>query len=125
MRLSAIYLFCVLLSSNLSALDCRKDIFENINFTICKTSLFEDDLRLYLKNSNGVPFGNFNALKKELNYKGKELLFAMNAGMYHSDLSPVGHYIEKLSKKKMLSRDPVQGISECYPMEYFALALIC
>ena len=30
MRFSAIYLFCVLLSSNVSALDCRKDIFENI-----------------------------------------------------------------------------------------------
>ena len=58
--------FCVLLSSNVSALDCRKDIFENINTTICKTSIFEDDLCLYLKNSNGVPFGNFNALQKEL-----------------------------------------------------------
>ena len=70
MRFSAIYLFCVLLSSNAFALDCRKDIFENINFTICKTSLFEDDLRLYLNNRNGVPFGNFNALQKELNDKG-------------------------------------------------------
>ena len=34
MRFSAIYLFCVLLFSNVSALDCRKDIFENINFMI-------------------------------------------------------------------------------------------
>ena len=73
MRFLPIYLFCVLLSSNVSALDCRKDIFENINFTICKTSLFEDDLRLYLNNRNGVPFGNFNALQKELNDKGKEI----------------------------------------------------
>ena len=121
MRLSAIYLFCVLLSSNVSALDCRKDIFENINFTICKTSLFEDDLRLYLNNRNGVPFGNFNALQKELNDKGKELLFAMNAGMYHSDLSPVGHYIEKLSKKKNVVARPGPGNFGMLPNGIFCI----
>ena len=121
MRFLPIYLFCVLLSSNVSALDCRKDIFENINFTICKTSLFEDDLRLYLNNSNGVPFGNFYALQKELNDKGKELLFAMNAGMYHSDLSPVGHYIEKLSKKKNVIAKPGPGNFGMLPNGIFCI----
>ena len=121
MRFSAIYLFCVLLSSDVSALDCRKDVFENINFTICKTSLFEDDLRLYLNNRNGVPFGNFNALQKELNDKGKELLFAMNAGMYHSDLSPVGHYIEKLSKKKNVVARPGPGNFGMLPNGIFCI----
>ena len=68
-----------------------------------------------------MPFGNFNALQKELNDKGKELLFAMNAGMYHSDLSPVGHYIEKLSKKKNVIARPGPGNFGMLPNGIFCI----
>ena len=89
MRFVAVYLICILLFSKAFALDCRKDKFENIKLTICKTSIFIDDLRLYLENKHGVPYGNFYTLKQDLNDNGKELLFAMNGGMYHPDLGPV------------------------------------
>jgi uncharacterized protein YigE (DUF2233 family) len=100
MRFVVIYITCILLFSKAFALDCRKDKFENIKLTICKTSVFTDDLRLYLQNKHGVPYGNFNALQQDLNDNGKELLFAMNGGMYHPDLGPVGHYKEEFSEKK-------------------------
>ena len=84
MRYVALYLIFILLCSKVFALDCKKDKFENTNLTICKASILTDDVRLYLQNKDGAPFGNFNALRLELNNKGKELTFAMNAGMYLS-----------------------------------------
>ena len=106
MRFVAVYLICILLFSKAFALDCRKDKFENIKLTICKTSIFIDDLRLYLENKHGVPYGNFYTLKQDLNDNGKELLFAMNGGMYHPDLGPVGHYKEESSEKKTVISGP-------------------
>ena len=121
MRFVAVYLICVLLSSKAFALDCMKDKFENINLTICKTSILTDDIRLFLRNKDGVSFGNFNVLQQELNYKGKELLFAMNAGMYHPDLSPVGHFKEELSEKKKVIARPGPGNFGMLPNGIFCI----
>ena len=121
MRYVALYLICFLLSSKAFALDCKKDTFENINLTICKTSIFTYDVRLFLRNKDGVSFGNFNVLQQELNYKGKELLFAMNAGMYHPDLSPVGHFKEELSEKKKVIARPGPGNFGMLPNGIFCI----
>ncbi|MEO0358991.1 MAG: hypothetical protein AAF386_12010, partial [Pseudomonadota bacterium] len=43
--------------------------------------------RLFLNDPSGNPYGHFSALPDTV-------IFAMNAGMYHRDRSPVGHYIE-------------------------------
>lgn len=51
-------------------------------------------LRFYLKNKKGAPYSNFENLKLELELEKKELIFAMNGGMYLKDQSPQGLYIE-------------------------------
>jgi uncharacterized protein YigE (DUF2233 family) len=38
----------------------------------------------------GKPFNRFDRLASWLNARDKQLRFAMNAGMFHSDFSPVG-----------------------------------
>ena len=121
MRFVAVYLICILLFSKAFALDCRKDKFENIKLTICKTSIFTDDLRLYLENKHGVPYGNFYALQQDLNDNGKELLFAMNGGMYHPDLGPVGHYKEESSEKKTVISSPGPGNFGMLPNGIFCI----
>ena len=121
MRVIALYLIFFLLSSKVFALDCRKDKFENTKLTICKASILTDDVRLYLRNKDGVPFGNFNALRQELNNQGKELLFAMNAGMYHPDLSPVGHFKEEFSEKKKVISKPGPGNFGMLPNGIFCI----
>jgi len=41
-----------------------------------------------------MPFNSFDAVQSSLAAEGKKLVFAMNAGMYRPDYSPVGLYIE-------------------------------
>lgn len=53
------------------------------------------DIRLFLYNDDGAPFGHFHHVSEALAAEGERLVFAMNAGMYHEDRSPVGLYIEK------------------------------
>ena len=52
------------------------------------------DLRLYWKNTKGKHYKSLGGLKEELRSEGKELVFAMNAGMYLKDRSPQGLFIE-------------------------------
>lgn len=52
------------------------------------------DLKLYWKTSNGNRYGNFKNLKDSLVKQNKKLTFAMNAGMFQKDYSPLGLYIE-------------------------------
>lgn len=77
-----------------SALGCKQIEFDKIPFTVCEVDIEQDDLRLFLYDDAGDPYGQFGAIDALLSKGGKRLGFAMNAGMYHDDRSPVGHYIE-------------------------------
>lgn len=71
---------------------CQRQEFEGVPFTLCEVTA-ADDLRLFLAGEKGV-YGSFRAIDQALAAEGKQLGFAMNAGMYHRDRSPVGLYIE-------------------------------
>lgn len=65
-----------------------------IGYTVCTVDLTTDDLRLFLYDDSGAPYGQFGNLDRALREDGEQLTFAMNAGMYHSDRAPVGYYVE-------------------------------
>lgn len=46
------------------------------------------------KDNNNNRIGSLQQLKKNVENKGKKLLFAMNGGMFKEDFSPVGFYVE-------------------------------
>ncbi|QYZ69265.1 phosphodiester glycosidase family protein [Neotabrizicola shimadae] len=71
---------------------CAPFAFEGMPYTVCEVRAGED-LRLFLEGPDGV-YGSFRAVNAALAAEGKQLGFAMNAGMYHRDLSPVGLYVE-------------------------------
>ena len=71
---------------------CRDMTFEAAPYTVCEAHV-GDDLRLFLNGSYGT-YGGFPALQADLATRGQALDFAMNAGMYQPDLSPVGLYVE-------------------------------
>ena len=71
---------------------CAGLAFEGLPYTVCEVRAGED-LRLFLEGPDGV-YGSFSAVNAALAAEGKTLGFAMNAGMYHRDLSPAGLYIE-------------------------------
>jgi uncharacterized protein YigE (DUF2233 family) len=76
------------------AATCNDVEYSGNRFTVCEIDMANDDLRLFLNDSDGAPYGQFTAVDRALNDQGESLSFAMNAGMYHKDRSPVGHYVE-------------------------------
>ena len=74
------------------AADCRDTSFEGASYTLCEVTAGED-LRLFHSGPDGA-YGSFRNVDEALGAEGKALGFAMNAGMYHRDLAPVGLYIE-------------------------------
>ncbi|MES2432262.1 MAG: phosphodiester glycosidase family protein [Pseudomonadota bacterium] len=71
---------------------CRDMAFEGASYTVCEVTA-ADDLRLFHSGPDGI-FGSFSAVDQALEPQGLRLDFAMNAGMYHRDLAPVGLYVE-------------------------------
>ncbi|QQA43124.1 phosphodiester glycosidase family protein [Pelagovum pacificum] len=85
----------VLLAGPAAAVTCNAVDWRNTRFTVCEVNPAEEPIRLFLDDENGRRFGSFRAIESELG----ELSFAMNAGMYHQDLSPVGLYVENGEEK--------------------------
>jgi len=74
---------------------CAPKAFDGASFTVCAFDPRRDDLRLFWKGADDRPFGSLGALAQALKAKGERLVFAMNAGMFGEDQSPVGLYVEK------------------------------
>ncbi len=89
-----VMLCAVLWAAQVSAVTCEKLTHEDKRYTVCEVDTSED-LRLFLNDENGDLLGHFSSVNEALEPQGKRLVFAMNAGMYHDDRSPVGHYVEE------------------------------
>jgi len=76
------------------AVECELLTHDGTEFTICEVDATTQDLRLFLDGPDGAGYGQFTTLDRALSEKGQKLAFAMNAGMYHEDRSPVGLYVE-------------------------------
>ncbi|PVA10211.1 hypothetical protein DC366_10070 [Pelagivirga sediminicola] len=77
------------------AAECRTETFEGARYSVCEVDAAQEDLRVFLNApDSGETLGSFSAVNGVLQRAGQSLGFAMNAGMYHSDRSPVGLYIE-------------------------------
>jgi uncharacterized protein YigE (DUF2233 family) len=74
---------------------CAPKTFDGAAYTVCAFDPRHDDLRLYWKGPDDKPFGSLAALAKALKDAGVKLVFAMNAGMFQEDQSPMGLYVEK------------------------------
>jgi uncharacterized protein YigE (DUF2233 family) len=99
MRIKAA-LLALCLPGMAQAVTCRDDSFEGAAYSVCEV-LPDEDLRLFLNGPTG-PYGTFAAVNAALEAEGKQLAFAMNAGMYHRDLSAVGLYVENGQEKAQL-----------------------
>jgi len=74
------------------AVDCRDMVFDGAGYTVCEVDATAEDLRLFHEDATGEVIGSFGGIADQPGVG--TLVFAMNAGMYHDDRSPVGHYIE-------------------------------
>jgi uncharacterized protein YigE (DUF2233 family) len=81
---------------------CRNETIERANYVICEFKA-SDGIELFLRDAHGAPLGQFRRVQDALAARRRTLLFAMNAGMYHEDRSPVGLYVENGQQLKKLS----------------------
>ena len=86
------------------AVTCSDVMFDGQSYTTCDVAPGED-VRLFL-NGDELPYASFAAVDVALEAKGKQLAFAMNAGMFHPDLAPVGLYIENgVERARLITSD--------------------
>ena len=75
-----------------AAVVCEDVAYLSKSYTACTVDVTAEALHLYHKDADGAVIGSFSALEDLPGVT--QLSFAMNAGMYHDDRSPVGHYVE-------------------------------
>lgn len=92
-NLRAAILWAASVSASLAA-TCENVTYNNSSYTACTVDMTGEDLRLFLNADTGLPYSHFTAIDAALLKQGQTLGFAMNAGMYHDDRSPVGYYVE-------------------------------
>lgn len=92
-RLEALTLAVLALCGTPAMADpCTRTEFAGQSYSLCEVTP-ADDLRLFHADGAEV-LGSFAAVDRMLAAQGGMLGFAMNAGMYHQDRSPVGLYVE-------------------------------
>ena len=75
------------------AVECRVQTAEAVQYTTCKVALRRESLQLYWRDKAGIPYGRLLHLRDSLASQGKTLAFGMNAGIYETDLSPLGLFV--------------------------------
>lgn len=70
------------------------EIVTGPRFTTIRVDARKTHLELFLRDEAGRRFSRFDRLKSWLAGKNKQLLFAMNAGMFRPDFSPVGLLVQ-------------------------------
>ena len=74
--------------------ECRNLTSNGADYTVCTFDTKKDKISLFNLDGTGQPYGSFVSLQRALEGQGQSLSFAMNGGMFGTDLKPVGLYVE-------------------------------
>lgn len=102
---AALFTGLALLAAPAPAATCGDVAYDGHSYTLCEVDPAVEDLRLFHTGPDGNPYGSFRAIEQAVG----PLSFAMNAGMYHEDLSPVGLYVENGVEAMRLVSNPGPG----------------
>lgn len=87
------WILTLALLGSASAVEFSTNEIAGKRVTICRVNLRKEKLQLFHHDETGQPFKRFDHLMAWLQPRDKKLVFAMNAGMYHGDFSPVGLFV--------------------------------
>jgi uncharacterized protein YigE (DUF2233 family) len=93
-QLKCIVLVAAFFLPSLAFAACEAMREGSASYLVCRFDPARDDIRLHLASPEGQVYGGFQSLRRQLWAERRVLTFAMNAGMYHDDLSPVGYFAE-------------------------------
>ncbi|QFY61419.1 hypothetical protein FZ934_14010 [Rhizobium grahamii] len=91
---AAMTLVAAMFAGAAAAEPCVQDTFENEAYVVCTVEKGKGDLRLFWKNADGEPYRDFSGVAEAVKKSGQSLAFAVNAGMYLPDFTPIGLYVE-------------------------------
>jgi uncharacterized protein YigE (DUF2233 family) len=100
------------------ALQCSDERFEGSGYVVCTIDPAVSDLRLFWKNEEGQPYRRFTNLAGALRQQEQNLIFAINAGMYQTDFSPLGLYIENGAELQPADTATIEGPPRQVPNFY-------
>jgi uncharacterized protein YigE (DUF2233 family) len=92
--LSLLGFLTALLLPSLAFAACQQMRDGAATYLACRFDPVHEEIRLHLASPEGEVYGGFAGLRRQLWAERRVLTFAMNAGMYHDDLSPVGYFAE-------------------------------
>jgi len=104
-----------------SAVECRDESYGGNRYSLCEVDATSESLRLFLRDEDGAVMGHFSTIDARLAAQGKRLAFGTNAGMYHTDRSPVGLYVEDGAQEMRLVTNPGPGNFGLVPNGVFCL----
>lgn len=90
----ALAISCAAASAAAAAEPCARDRFEEADYVVCTVDPAHADLRLFWRDKDGAPYRRFANLAQAIEETGRHLTFAINAGMYDTDFTPIGLYVE-------------------------------
>ncbi|MBP1857223.1 uncharacterized protein YigE (DUF2233 family) [Rhizobium herbae] len=92
------------LSADEAAAACRKVMHLTQDYAVCSFDPAASDIRVFHRGRDGRPYGGFENLLRDLRQEGDTLEFAMNGGMYESDLTSVGLLVTDGIERKAIDR---------------------
>jgi uncharacterized protein YigE (DUF2233 family) len=114
--------FAVALGVSPAFAGCAATEFEGETYITCRFNPATEQLSLFNLDAAGQPYGSFSALSAALAADGKQLAFAMNAGMFGTDLKPIGLYIENGKQARKINRRNGSGNFHLKPNGVFYVA---
>jgi uncharacterized protein YigE (DUF2233 family) len=103
------------------AAECGEFRFQDISATACRIDIRNHPLQLFHRDEKGRPLKYFSAVNRLLKSRNEQLVFAMNAGMYHSDFSAVGLLVIDGKELQPLNLDSAAGNFFLKPNGVFAV----
>ena len=97
---------------------CHEKQWRDADYVVCRFNAGAD-IRLFLNDSSGEPYKHFNFVNHMLESKGERLAFAMNAGMYHEDRTPVGLFVEEGLQQSAINTNKGPGNFHMLPNGVF------
>jgi uncharacterized protein YigE (DUF2233 family) len=121
MRLALAFLIFIV-TAGMGQAACRQSAYSGNNFTLCAYDTRKDKISLFNLDATGKPLGGFVGLQQSVAAQGQELSFAMNAGMFGTDLKPIGLYVENGKLLHKLNRQNGSGNFHLKPNGVFYVA---
>jgi uncharacterized protein YigE (DUF2233 family) len=125
LRAHSVIAFCLLLgtASGAWAVNCSAVKAGDAHYTVCRVDLRKERLQLFLYDAGGKAFNSFERVSQSLATRDQQLAFAMNAGMYRQDFSPMGLMISDGRQVHRLNQATGYGNFYMKPNGVFILSI--